>query len=96
MKTPLRLGGSVSPDGEAPPDAVNEVDDVLAETVELVEKLNPPHDRWRKLVGEDGPTEMLLNSARRWISTMMADEGIYEPIQRGRRQTKAEIRARTS
>ena len=94
MKTPLRLGESVSADGEAPLDAANEVDDVLAETVELVEKLNPPHDRLRKLVGEDGPTEMLLNSARRWISTMMADEGIYEPIQRGRRQTKAEIRAK--
>ena len=84
----------MSPDGEAPLDAANEVDDVLAETVELVEKLNPPHDRLRKLVGEDGPTEMLLNSARRWISTMMADEGIYEPIQRGRRQTKAEIRSK--
>ena len=94
MKTPLRLGESVSADGEAPLDAANEVDDVLAETVELVEKLNPPHDRWRKLVSEDGPTEMLLNSARRWISTMMADEGIYEPIQRGQRQTKAEIRAK--
>ena len=94
MKTPLRLGGTVSPDGEASPDAVNEVDDVLAETVEHVEKLNPPHDRLRKLVGEDGPTEILLNSARRWISTMMADEGIYEPIQRGQRQTKAEIRSK--
>lgn len=94
MKTPLRLGGTVSPDGEASPDAANEVDDVLAETVEYVEKLNPPHDRLRKLVGEDGPTEILLNSARRWISTMMADEGIYEPIQRGQRQTKAEIRSK--
>ena len=94
MKTPLRLGGTVSPDGEASPDAVNEVDDVLAETVEHVEKLNPPHDRLRKLVGADGPTEILLNSARRWISTMMADEGIYEPIQRGQRQTKAEIRSK--
>ena len=94
MKTPLRLGGTVSPDGEASPDAVNEVDDVLAETVEHVEKLNPPHDRLRKLVGDDGPTEILLNSARRWISTMMADEGIYEPIQRGQRQTKAEIRSK--
>ena len=94
MKTPLRLGGTVSPNGEASPDAANEVDDVLAETVEHVEKLNPPHDRLRKLVGEDGPTEILLNSARRWISTMMADEGIYEPIQRGQRQTKAEIRSK--
>lgn len=94
MKTPLRLGGTVSPDGETSPNAANEVDDVLAETVEHVEKLNPPHDRLRKLVGEDGPTEILLNSARRWISTMMADEGIYEPIQRGQRQTKAEIRSK--
>ena len=94
MKTPLRLGGTVSPNGEASPDAANEVDDVLAETVEYVEKLNPPHDRLRKLVGEDGPTEILLNSARRWISTMMADESIYEPIQRGQRQTKAEIRSK--
>jgi len=94
VKTPLRFGGTVSPDGEAPTDAANEVDDVLAETVEHVEKLNPPHDRRWKLLGENGPTEMLLDSARRWISSMMADEGIHGPIPRGERRTKAEIRSK--
>ena len=94
MKPPLWVGDTVSPDGEAPTDAANEVDDVLAETVEHVEKLNPPHDRKWTLLGENGPTEILLNSARRWISTMMADEGINQPIQRGERLTKAEIRSK--
>ena len=70
VKTPPRLGDTVSPDDEA----ANGVDDVLAETVEQVEKLNPPQDRMRKLITDDGPTEWLTNSARRWVATMMADE----------------------
>ena len=71
MKTPLRLGGTVSPDGEASPDAVNEVDDVLAETVEHVEKLNPPHDRLRKLVGDDGPTEIPVSYTHLTLPTIL-------------------------
>ena len=90
VKTPPRLGDTVSPDDEA----ANGVDDVLAETVEHVEKLNPPHDRMRKLITDDGPTEWLTNSARRWIGSMMADEGVFEPILGGERRTKAEIRSR--
>jgi nicotinate-nucleotide pyrophosphorylase (carboxylating) len=46
------------------------------------------------LISDDGPTEWFINSARRWISAMMADEGVFEPISGGERRTKAEIRSR--
>ena len=38
VQTPPRLGDTVSPDDESPNDAANGVDDVLAQTVEHVEK----------------------------------------------------------
>ena len=57
MKPPPRLGDTVSPDDDAPIDAANGVDDVLAETVEQVEKLSPPQDRMWKLITDEGPTE---------------------------------------
>jgi len=94
VKTPRRLGSTVSPDGEAPIEVANGGGDVLAETVELVEKLGPPHDRRRELIDDDGPTSLFTNSARRWISAMMADEGIFEPISAGEKRTKAEIHSR--
>ena len=84
----------MSPDGEAPIEAANGGGDVLAETVELVGKLGPPHDRRRELIDDDGPTSLFTNSARRWISAMMADEGIFEPISAGEKRTKAEIHSR--
>lgn len=94
VKTPPRLGSTVSPDGTTPIEAPNDVGDVLVETIELVEKLSPPHDRRVMLISDDGPTEWFINSARRWISAMMADEGVFEPIPGGERRTKAEIRSR--
>ena len=94
MKTPLRLGDVVSPDDEVPDVAPIDVGDVLAETVEKVEKLVLPHDRRHKLISKDGPTEWLIGSARRWISTMLADEGVHGAIEARSRITKAEIRSR--
>ena len=94
MKTPWWFGDTVSPEGNSPTEAANDVGDVLAETVEQVEKLVPPHDRHHKLITDDGPTEWLVDSARRWITAMMSDEGIRGPIENANRRTKAEIRAR--
>ena len=94
VKTPRWLGDTVSPDGDEPAEAANDVGDVLTETVEQVEKLALPHDRNHMLIGDDGPTEWLMESARRWITSMMADEGVLEPIESTNRRTKAEVRAR--
>ena len=84
----------MSPEGDVPTGAENNVGDVLAETAEKVEKMAPPHDRRRQLIVDDGPTEWFVESARRWITAMMADEGVHEPIESANRRTKAEIRAR--
>ena len=94
VKTPRWLGDTVSTEDDSPTEATDDVGDVLAETVEKVEKLIPPHDRHHKLITDDGATEWLIDSARRWITAMMADEGIHEPIESVNRRTKAEIRAR--
>ncbi len=70
--------------------------DVLAETVEQIEKMTLPHDRRDYLFTENRPTEWFVQSARRWVSAMMADECIHEPIAEGEKRTKAEIRAKES
>ena len=51
-----------------------DVDGILAKTFQEVEKRILPHDRKRALFSEDGPTEWFLNSVRRWIAAMLADE----------------------
>ena len=94
MKTPLRVRDVVSPDDNVSDAAPNGVDDVLAETVEKVEQLVLPHDRRHKLISSDGPTEWLIESARRWVSAMLADEGVHGVIEARSRRTKAEIRSR--
>ena len=96
VKTPRWFGDTVSPEGDAPADTANDVGDVLAETVEQVGKLTPPQDRKHKLISDGVPTEWLMESARRWITAMMADEGVLEPIESANRRTKAEIRSRES
>ena len=45
VKTPRWLGDTVSTEDDSPTEATDDVGDVLAETVEKVEKLIPPHDR---------------------------------------------------
>ncbi len=73
-----------------------DVDEILAETFQEVENRILPHDRKRAIYSNDSPTDWFLNSSRRWIATMLADEGVYEPIEPGMKVTKAEIRSRES
>ena len=84
MSTEGDEGGSPSEQGE----------DILAETVEMMEKMVLPHDRLSHLINGNGPTEWFMQSARRWVSAMMADEGIHEPIVERQKRTKAEIRTK--
>ena len=94
MKTPLRFGDTVSPEGDAPVEPANDVEIDLAETVKEFEKAIPPQDRRYKLIADEGPTAWYLESARRWISSMLADEGVHGPIEERNQRTKAEIYSR--
>ena len=94
VKTPSLLGELVSTDDMPPQDVASDVNDVLVETVERVERKVLPHDRKKALFGTDGATDFLLNSARRWVATLLADEGVLEPIQPSNRIIRAEIRSR--
>jgi len=84
----------VSPEGEVPTEAAKDVGDVIAETAEQVGKLVPPQDRRKQLIADHGPTDWFRDCARRWITAMLADEGVHGPIDSGSRRTKAEIRSR--
>jgi nicotinate-nucleotide pyrophosphorylase (carboxylating) len=86
----------VSTEGEGGSPPSEEGDNILTETVEMIEKLVLPHDRLSYLINENGPTEWFIQSARRWVAAMMADEGIQEPIVEGDKRTKAEIRSKES
>ncbi len=78
-------------EGDLPP---VQDENILTETVEMMEKLVLPHDRLSHLINENGPTDWFIQSARRWVSSMMADEGIHEPIIERNKRTKAEIHAK--
>ena len=75
---------------------VVDVDGILAETFQEVENRILPHDRKRALYSKEGVTDWFLNSTRRWIAAMLADEGVHEPIEPGTKITNAEIRSRES
>ena len=94
MKTPLWFGVDVSPEGDEPVQPSEEGENILTETVEMMEKLVLPHDRLSHLINGNGPTEWFIQSARRWVAAMMADEGIHEPIIERNKRTKAEIRSK--
>ena len=96
VKTPLRFGVDVSTEGDEAIQPSEEDENLLVETVEKMEKLVLPHDRFGYLINENGPTEWFVKSARRWVSAMMADEGVHEPIVERNKRTKAEIRAKES
>ena len=101
MKTPSRFPVVVPSEDLPDVDAsdgvdVVDVDEILAETFQEVEKRILPHDRKRALYSNDGPTDWFQNSTRRWIAAMLADEGVHEPIEPGAKITKAEIRSRDS
>jgi nicotinate-nucleotide pyrophosphorylase (carboxylating) len=91
----------VAPEANPDTDASNsagdvDVDLIIAETFQEVANRILPHDRKKMLLSDDGPTDWFLNSARRWVTTMLADEGVHEPIESGTRRTKAEIHSRES
>ena len=69
-------------------------ENLLTDTVEMMEKSVLPHDRLSHLINGNGPTEWFIQSARRWVAAMMADEGSHEPIIERNKRTKAEIRAK--
>ena len=78
MKTPLWFGVDVSPEGDEPVQPSEEGENILTETVEMMEKLVLPHDRLSHLINGNGPTEWFIQSARRWVAAMMADERIHD------------------
>ena len=94
VKTPLWFGVDVSTPGGEGVQPSEEGENLLTDTVEMMEKSVLPHDRLSHLINGNGPTEWFIQSARRWVAAMMADEGIHEPIIEGNKRTKAEIRAK--
>tara|TARA_Y100001968_G_scaffold97848_1_gene87823 strand:- start:148 stop:1164 length:1017 start_codon:yes stop_codon:yes gene_type:complete len=84
----------VTTEGEEAIQPSEQDENILAETVEKMEKLVLPHDRLHYLINENGPTEWFTQSARRWVASMMADESIHEPIVERNKRTKAEIRTK--
>ena len=94
MKTPLWFGVDVSTEGDEPIQPSEEGENILTDTVEMMEKLVLPHDRLKLLINGEGPTDWFIQSARRWVAAMMSDEGIHEPIVERKKRTKAEIHAK--
>ncbi len=51
-----------------------------------------PHDRGHLLwTADDGPTRMLLTSIDRWVSSILADDGVEMPFMGGTNPTRATI-----
>ncbi|MDP6870161.1 MAG: hypothetical protein QGI21_05260 [Candidatus Poseidoniaceae archaeon] len=58
-------------------------------------KKKPPHDRGRELWdASTGPTRILISSFDRWVSAMLADDGIEFPFMGSENQIEAKIIAR--
>jgi len=74
----------------------DEDEDILNVAVKEVSARSLPHDRCKMLISDEGPTELYFSSARRWVTTLLADEGVYEPIEGRARIAKAEIRTKTA
>lgn len=55
----------------------------------------PPHDRGHELwTAEDGPSRLLLSSIDRWVSALLADDGISMPFMGGSQSIEATICSR--
>ena len=55
----------------------------------------PPHDRGHELwTAEEGPSRLLLASIDRWVSALLADDGINMPFMGGSSKVTATISAR--
>jgi nicotinate-nucleotide pyrophosphorylase (carboxylating) len=64
--------------------------------VELPVHESLPHDRSEELYIDHRPTERLASSIRRWVTTLMHDEGIKAPLGRDSETVKATIWSRQS
>lgn len=61
----------------------------------MAESKRPPHDRGYELwTAEDGPSRVLLSSIDRWVSALLADDGINMPFMGGNHSIEATILAR--
>lgn len=61
----------------------------------MAESKRPPHDRGYELwTAEVGPSRMLLSSIDRWVSALLADDGINMPFMGGNHSIEATIVAR--
>ena len=61
----------------------------------MAESKRPPHDRGFELwTAEDGPSRLLLASIDRWVSALLADDGISMPFMGGSHSIEATILAR--
>ena len=61
----------------------------------MAESKRPPHDRGHELwTAEEGPSRMLLSSIDRWVSALLADDGISMPFMGGNHSIEATILAR--
>jgi len=102
VKTPRRVADSVhseddATNGNGGASADGEQDeDVLNVAAKEVDARILPHDRCKMLISDEGPTELYLSSARRWVAALLADEGVYEPIEARSRTAKAEIRTKAA
>ncbi len=61
----------------------------------MADLTRPPHDRGYELwTAEEGPSRLLLASIDRWVSALLADDGINMPFMGGSEKTNATLYAR--
>tara|TARA_B110000444_G_scaffold69251_1_gene65054 strand:- start:5713 stop:6687 length:975 start_codon:yes stop_codon:yes gene_type:complete len=61
----------------------------------MADLTRPPHDRGYELwTAEEGPSRLLLASIDRWVSALLADDGINMPFMGGSQKINATLHAR--
>ena len=70
-------------------------EDTKPSALTMAEPKRPPHDRGYELwSAEEGPSRMLLSSIDRWVSALLADDGVSMPFMGGSQSIEATILAR--
>ena len=58
----------------------------------MADLTRPPHDRGYELwTAEEGPSRLLLASIDRWVSALLADDGINMPFMGGSQKINATL-----